>query len=101
MRADYPVYDQNRARGIPRAVSVSVTVAFLALVGFILVRYRNFTYLLRERPFFTLHFLYLAAGLAALILIFTILIRRTNCAKKRMPAVWMAAILLLALAPGL
>ncbi len=101
MRADYPVYDQNRARGIPRAVSVFTTVVFLALVGFILIRYRNFTYLLREKPFFTPHFLYLAAGYVALILIFTVLIRRTNCAKKRLPGVWAAAILLLALAPRL
>ncbi|MEZ4509888.1 MAG: hypothetical protein R2881_09825 [Eubacteriales bacterium] len=101
MRADYPGYDQNRVRGIPRVISVFTTVVFLALVGSILIRYRNFTYLLREKPFFTPHFLYLAAGYVALILMFALLIRRTNCAKKRSPAAWAAAILLLALAPRL
>lgn len=101
MRTDYPGYDQNRARGIPRVVSVFTTVVFLALVGFILIRYRNFTYLLRERPFFTPYFLYLAAGYLVLIAVSALIIRRTNCAKKRLPGVWATAILLLALAPRL
>jgi hypothetical protein len=98
MRQDSLFFDRGGERGFARGASVFVTVTFLALVGYVIVRYKYFTYILREQLTTTPMFgwLLLAYVLFAVLAFFAI--RRLNRAGLRSPWVWGAAIFLLALA---
>lgn len=101
MRPDSLFFDRSGKKGFSRLVSIFITIAFLAFVGYILIRYKYFTYILREEFLTTPLFGWILGAYALLFLAFALILRRTNCRVKRMPWLWALVIFLLALAPRL
>ncbi len=89
--------DRQTDRGLTRGASLFVTVAFLAFVGYILVRYKYFTYIIREQVLTTPMFGWLVLGYAVLAVGFFLLIRSLNRAGFHSPWFWGALIFLVAL----
>ena len=99
MRPNSLFFDREKNQGLLRTVSILVTVAFLVLSGYILIRYKRFAYLLHGELFGTPMFGFLLLGYLALAVAAVFLIRWANCSVKRMPALWAVAIFLVALLP--
>jgi len=89
--------DRYGEKGIARGVSIFLSVAFLLFIGYILVRYRYFTYIVREELFSTPMFGLLLAGYAAALLLFVTLYR----GGKKSAAHWAAIVFCMALLPRL
>ena len=49
MKQNCLFFDRGQERGVQRGASLLVTIAFLAFVGYIIIRYKYFTYILREQ----------------------------------------------------
>jgi len=92
------LFSRNQDRGIARGASLLINVAFLALIGYIIVRYKYFTYILREQVMTTPMFGWLLLGYVLFTALFLLLNFRLNRAGFRSPWVWGTAIFLLALA---
>lgn len=97
MRQDRLFFDRSGERGLARGASIFITVAFLALVGYVIVRYKYFTYIIREQVTTTPMFgwLLLAYVLIAVFSVFAVL--RLNRKGFRSPWIWGCAIFLVAL----
>ena len=89
--------DRETDRGFTRGASLFVTIAFLAFIGYVLVRYKYFTYIIREQVPTTPMFGWLLLGYAILAVGFILLIRGLNRAGFHSPWFWGALIFLLAL----
>ncbi len=99
MRPNSLFFDREKNQGLLRTMSIIVTVAFLVLIGYILIRYKRFAYLLHGELFTAPMFGFLLLGYLALAVAAVFLIRWANCRVKRMPALWALAIFLVALLP--
>lgn len=99
MRPNSLFFDREKNQGFLRTMSMIVTVVFLVLTGYLLIRYKRFAYLLRGELFATPMFGFLLLGYLALAVAAVFLIRRANCRVKRMPALWALAIFLVAFLP--
>ena len=71
-------FARGEERGIARAASLFITIAFLAFIGYVIVRYKYFTYILREQVMTTPMFGWLLLGYLLLAVVFLVLIRRLN-----------------------
>lgn len=91
-------FDRGGERGIKRGASLFITIAFLALIGYIIVSYKSFTYILREQVMTTPMFGSLAIGYAVVLVVSIALVLRLNRAGRHSPVSWGAAIFLVALA---
>ena len=98
MKQDSLFLNREKERGLTRAASLFITIAFLALIGFVLIRYKYFTYIVREQVTTTPMFGWLVLGYAVLAVAFVVLIRGLNKAGFHAPWAWGAAIFLVALA---
>ena len=101
MRPNSLFFDRGGKTSFARAVSMLITVVFLVLIGFVIIRYKYFTYIIREELLTTPLFGWILVAYVLLFAIFALVIRWTNCHVRRMPAYWALAIFLLALAPRL
>lgn len=99
MRPNSLFFDRGGRQGLARAVSMIITVVFLVVIGYSIIRYKHFAYLLRTELLTTPQFGWLVLGYAIFALIMILIIRWANCRVKRMPALWAVAIFLLALLP--
>ena len=99
MRPNSLLFDREKNQGLLRTMSILVTVVFLVVSGYILIRYKRFAYLLHGELFGTPMFGFLLLGYLALAVAAVFLIRWANCRVKRMPALWALAIFLVALLP--
>ena len=97
MRPNSLFFDRGGKQGFVRTASMILTLAFLALMGYILIRYQRFGYLLRGELLTTPRFGWLLLGYLALAFCAVFFIRWTNCRARRLPALWAAAIFLFAL----
>lgn len=101
MRQGSLFFDRGQERGMTRGASLFVTIAFLAFIGYLIVRYKYFTYIVREQVWTTPMFGWLVLFYAFLAVALVWVIRRLNRAGFCSPWFWSAAIFLLALAPRL
>lgn len=99
MRPNSLFFDRGGKQGLARVSSMIITLVFLVLIGYSIIRYNRFAYLLRTELFTTPLFGWLVLGYAVFALIMVLIIRWTNCRVKRMPALWAVAIFLIALLP--
>ena len=99
MRPNSLFFDREKNQGFLRTMSMIVTVVFLVLTGYLLIRYKRFAYLVHDELFATPMFGFLLLGYLALAVAAVFLIRWANCRVKRMPALWALAIFLAALLP--
>jgi len=99
MRPNSLFFDRGGRQGLARAVSMIITVVFLVVIGYSIIRYKHFAYLLRTELLTTPQFGWLVLGYAAFALIMIMIIRWANCRVKRMPALWVAGIFFVALIP--
>jgi hypothetical protein len=90
-------FARGEERGITRVASLFITIAFLAFIGYVIVRYKYFTYILREQVMTTPMFGWLLLGYAVLAVVFLVLIRRLNRQGFCSPWFWGALIFVLAL----
>ena len=97
MKQNSLFFDRGQGRGVQRGASLLVTIAFLAFVGFIIIRYKYFTYILREQLMTTPKFGILVLAYCLLAIVFFTLIRRFNCRGCHSPWAWGAVIFFLAL----
>jgi hypothetical protein len=81
-----------------RGVSVFLSVVFLLFVGYILVRYRYFSYILKDELFHTSLFGWVALAYVAVFALVLLLIFRANKRGGQSPLAWSAGIFALALA---
>ena len=88
MRPESLFFDRGGKQGLARAVSMVVTIAFLVLTGYSIIRYKHFAYLLRTELLTTPQFGWLLIAYAVLALLTIGIIRWANCRVKRMPALW-------------
>ena len=91
-------FARGEDRGIARGASLFITIAFLAFIGYVIVRYKYFTYILREQVMTTPMFGWLVLGYVLLGVVFLVLIRRLNRFGFCSPWFWGALIFVLALA---
>lgn len=101
MRPESLFFDRGGKQGLARAVSMVVTIAFLVLTGYSIIRYKHFAYLLRTELLTTPQFGWLLISYAVLALLTIGIIRWANCRVKRMPALWAIGIFFIALLPRL
>lgn len=101
MRQGSLFFDRGQERGVARGASLFVTIAFLAFIGYLIVRYKYFTYIVREQALTTPMFGWLLLLYAVLAVAFIWIIRRSNKAGGFSPWIWGAVIFLLALVPRL
>ncbi len=101
MRPNSLFFDRGGKTSFSRALSMFITVAFLAFVGYIVIRYKYFTYILREEFLTTPDFGFLILGYIVLFTAFALIIRWANCHVRRMPFLWALAVFVIALAPRL
>lgn len=99
MRPNSLFFDRETNQGFLRTMSILVTIVFLVLTGYLLIRYKRFAYLLHGELFTTPMFGFLLLGFLVLAIAAVLLIRWANCRVKRMPALWASAIFLIALLP--
>ena len=99
MRPNSLLFDREKNQGLLRTMSILVTVVFLVVCGYIIIRYKRFAYLLHGELFTTPMFGFLLLGYLLLAVAAVFLIRWANCRVKRMPALWALAIFLVALLP--
>jgi hypothetical protein len=90
-------FARGEERGISRVASLFITIAFLAFIGYVIVRYKYFTYILREQVMTTPMFGWLLLGYLVLAVVFLVLIRRLNRKGFCSPWFWGALIFVLAL----
>ena len=62
MRPNSLFFDRGGRQGLARAVSMIITIVFLVLVGYSIIRYKHFAYLLRTELFSTPQFGWLVLG---------------------------------------
>jgi len=101
MRPNSLFFDRGGKQGLARAVSMIITMAFLVLVGYSIIRYKHFAYLLRTELLTTPQFGWLLLCYAVVALLSIGIIRWANCRVKRMPALWAIGIFITALLPRL
>ena len=101
MRPNSLFFDRGGAKNFFRIMSLFITTVFLAFVGYILIRYKYFTYILREELLTTPNFGWLLMVYVAVFVAFVLVLRWANCRVKRTPAIWALALFLIALAPRL
>ncbi len=99
MRPNSLFFDRGGTRNAARTVSMLITIVFLAFAGYILIRYKSFTYVLREEFLTTPVFGWLLVGYLLLLVVFALVIRWANCRVRRRPALWALAIFIIALTP--
>ena len=99
MRPNSLLFDREKNQGLLRTMSILVTVVFLVVSGYIIIRYKRFAYLLHGELFTTPMFGFLLIGYLALAVAAVFFIRWANCRVRRMPALWASAIFLVALLP--
>ena len=90
-------FTRGEDRGIARGASLLITIAFLAMIGYVIVRYKYFTYILREQVMTTPMFGWLLLGYLLLAVVFLVLIRRLNHLGFCSPWFWGALIFVFAL----
>ncbi len=101
MRPDSLFFDRSGKKGFSRLASIFITIVFLAFVGYIIIRYKYFTYIIREEFLTTPLFGWILLAYLLFFAAFVLILRRTNCEIKRRPWLWALVIFLLALAPRL
>jgi hypothetical protein len=99
MRPNSLFFDRGGKQGLTRTVSMIVTIAYLVLMGYILIRYKRFAFLFDEAFFTTPMFGLLLVSYIALAVAFVFLLRWANCRVRRMPALWAVSVFLVALFP--
>ena len=99
MRPNSLFFDRGENKRLATAVSMLITIVFLVLIGYILIRYRAFAYLLRTELLTTPMFGLLLLIYVALAVLSILIIRWANCRVRRQPALWAASIFLVALLP--
>ena len=99
MRPNSLFFDRGENKRLATAVSMLVTIVFLVLMGYVLIRYRAFANLLRTELFTTPMFGALLLLYVALAVLFVVVIRWANCRVRRQPALWAVGIFLVALVP--
>ena len=99
MRPNSLFFDRSNQKSLTSAVSVTITIAFLVLMGYVLIRYQRFGDLLRTELLTTPMFGALLLFYAALAVLSVVVIRWANCRVRRQPALWAVAIFLVALVP--
>lgn len=91
-------FDRYGERGSARGVSIFLSAVFLLFVGYILVRYQYFTYIVRDEVFSTPMFGRLVLGYAGVFALFAALIYVAGRRGKSHPVVWGIGIFCVALA---
>ena len=99
MRPNSLFFDRGENKRLATAVSMLITIVFLVLMGYMLIRYRAFTNLLRTELLTTPMFGALLLLYVALAVLSVVIIRWANCRVRRQPALWAVAIFLVALMP--
>ena len=99
MRPNSLFFDRTNQKSLSSAVSFAITIAFLALMGYILIRYQRFGYLLRTELMTTPMFGLLLVCYVALAVFAIVAIRWANCRVRRMPVLWAISIFLVAILP--
>ena len=99
MRPNSLFFDREQQRGFTRVMSVFITIAFLVSIGYTLIRYERFAYLLHGELLTTPMFGFLLLGYLAIAVLFVFLIRWSNCRIKRLSLFWTTLVFLLALLP--
>lgn len=97
MRPNSLFFDRGEQKSVVRAVSLVVTIAFLVMMGYMLIRYKHFAFLLDDALLQTPMFGWLLLIYVALAFLSIYFIRLANCRVKRSPVLWSVAIFLLAL----
>ncbi|MBA4347765.1 MAG: hypothetical protein C0413_02820 [Clostridiales bacterium] len=97
MRPNSLFFDRGGRKGLARAVSMIITVVFLVLIGYSIIRYKHFAYLLRTELLNTPQFGWLVLCYVVLAVFVVLTIRWANCRVKRMPALWAVGVFLVAL----
>ncbi len=85
-------------KSLHRGVSVFLSVAFLLFVGYILVRYKYFSYIVKDELFHTPLFGWVVLAYAAVFAIALLLILRANRRGRQQSIAWSVGIFALALA---
>lgn len=96
MRPNSLFFDRSGGKSLARAVSVSLTVLFLVLLGYMLIRYKHFAYLLRTELLLTPMFGWLLLGYGSVAVLSVVVIRRINCRVRRHPVLWTGFVFLVA-----
>lgn len=99
MRPNSLFFDRGGRQSFARNLSMIITIAFLALIGYIVIRYKSFAFVFRNELFTTPMLGWLFLGYALFVVAFTFIIRWANCRVHRIPLLWALAVFLLALAP--
>lgn len=99
MRPNSLFFDRCGRQGFARTVSMVVTIAFLAMIGYFLIRYQQFSCQLHGTLLTAPMFGWLLLGYALLAVLFVIIVRRANCRVRRIPSLWAIAIFLAAFLP--
>ena len=99
MRPNSLFFDRGGKQGFVRLMSMIVTIVFLVLTGYILIRYQHFGYLLGGELMNTPRFAWLLFGYLALAVSAVFVIRWANCRVRRMPVLWAVALFFVALLP--
>ena len=97
MRPNSLFFDRGGKQGFVRSMSLIITLVFLVLTGYILIRYQHFGSLLGGELLTTPRFAWLLFGYLAAAICAVFVIRWANCRVRRMPALWAVAIFLVAL----
>lgn len=97
MWQDRLFFDRGGERGLARGVSIFVTSVFLALIGYVIIRYKYFTYIIREQVTTTPMFGWFLLAYVLFAVLSVVVIIRLNRRGFRSPWLWGAAIFLIAL----
>lgn len=96
MRQNSLFFDRGGKKNFARAVSMSITLLFLVMLGYFLIRYNHFSYLLHTELFRTPMFGWLFLIYVALAVLSVWIIRLANCRVRRRPVLWAIAVFLVA-----
>ena len=99
MRPNSLFFDRGGKQGLARTVSMIITVAYLVLMGYILIRYKHFAYLLDDTLMNTPMFGWLLLCYLALAVLFVLFIRWANCRVRRLSVLWSAGVFVAAFVP--
>lgn len=99
MRPNSLFFDRGGRQSLARTVSMITTIAFLVLMGYFIIRYKHFVYLLNGELMTTPVFGWLLIGYGVMAVLCVVWIRWANCRVRRIPALWAAGIFAAAFAP--
>lgn len=99
MRPNSLFFDRGGKQGLARTLSMITTVVFLVLMGYVIIRYKHFAYLLDGELMSTPVFGWLLFGYISFAVLSVFLVRWANCRVRRLTLFWGTGVFFAAFVP--